>query len=54
MDIYIFNFQVLNPVITDLRRWKIENNAQINPAGYLAKGNVKINLFSPKMKIWYK
>lgn len=26
------------------------NNAQINPAGYLAKGNRKINLLSPKMK----
>lgn len=26
------------------------NNAQINPAGYLAKGNGKINLLSPKMK----
>lgn len=30
------------------------NNAQINPPGYFAKGNVKINLLSPKMKIWYK
>lgn len=30
------------------------NMAQINPAGYLAKGNRKINLLSPKMKIWYK
>lgn len=30
------------------------NNAQINPAGYLAKGNGKINLLSPKMKIRYK
>lgn len=30
------------------------NNAQINPAGYFAKENVKNNLLSPKMKTWYK
>lgn len=30
------------------------NNAQINLAGYLAKGNVKIKLLSPKMKIRYR
>lgn len=30
------------------------NNAQINPAGYLAKGNGKINLLPPKIKIRYK
>lgn len=26
------------------------NNAQINPAGYFAKANVKINLLSTKIK----
>lgn len=30
------------------------NNAQINPAGYFAKANVKINLLSTKIKVWYK